>query len=83
MRVAQHADELGGQHRLQNLDGLLDIALIVPVTAPLQMLAGAVAQGLHVGKKRLVVSVLLIRAGLSMMRFLLRRVFEKESYTTA
>ena len=52
--VAQHADDLGRQHRLQDLDGLLDIADIVAADgAVIEVWRGPLAQGLDIGQKRL------------------------------
>ena len=50
--IAQHADDFRRQHRLQNVDRA---ARVAPITrghiAPLEMAAGAVAQGLDVGQE--------------------------------
>ena len=52
--VAQHANDLGREHRLQNLDGLLHVALIGEGHAAAgNIFAGALAQRLDVGEKRL------------------------------
>ncbi len=53
--ITQDAHQLGGQHRLQNLDRGLDVAAIGSGDgAGLQVLAGPVAQRDHIGEKRLV-----------------------------
>jgi len=47
--VAQGADDFGGQHRLQDLDGLFDVAHIIAADgAVIEILARAIAQSGHV-----------------------------------
>ena len=52
--VAQDADDFGGKHGLKDCDCLADIAAITRrhVTR-LEVLPGALAQGLHISEKRL------------------------------
>ena len=51
-RVSEHANDFSGQHRLQNVDRLLGIALVRMRDAAVpDILAGAIAQGLYVGQK--------------------------------
>ena len=53
-RIAQHANDFGREHLLQDLDRLLDVAAVrLGNVAALQMLTRAPAQLLHVGQKRL------------------------------
>src|SRR5579863_6599564 len=51
--VAQHADQLRRQDRLQDVDGFLDVAAIIGAQRPLlQMLARAITQSLDVRQER-------------------------------